>query len=130
DGPRRPRVVAVASHPERRLLVLTMILSAGLHLWLGISVLSKTNGLGLLSHSLPLQPPAPAATPIQIAQVIEIPPEEPPQEPEKERRPLRLGIEASTADTKTWLGFAEAEEHLVPVASEVEQAALTPDDVG
>lgn len=123
-------MVVNASIADRRLLWYSTLISAALHLWLGIAILRNEDwtdrlfggrALAEFAQSQPADDP-----PILIAEtLIEIPEEEPVPPP-----PLRLGIESSDAKTKTWLGFAEGEEHLVPVASEVEQAALTPNDVG
>lgn len=124
-------MVVNASIADRRVLWYSTLISAALHLWLGVAILRNEDwtdrlfggrALAEFARAEPAEDP-----PILIAEtVIEIPEEEPPPPPP----PLRLGIEASDAKTKTWLGFAEGEEHLVPVASEVEQAALTPNDVG
>lgn len=52
----------------------------------------------------------------------------PPQQPEERSRPplpVTLGIEESSLETQTWLGFADPVEGAGPLG-EVEQAALTP----
>ena len=132
-------MVAQASIADRRLLMYTTLLSAAIHLWLGVAVLrdeawvQRLFGGHALATALESAREINTDTPVEIDTVVELPPEPEPPEPVVEpevRPPLRLGIQDSDADTKTWLGFAEAEEHLVPIASPVEQAALTPNDVG
>lgn len=123
-------MVANASIADRRLLVYTTLLSAAVHLCAGVTILRDEAWVHRLfgGHALDAAMAEVGDTvdepPVEIETVVELP------EEREEPPPLRLGIQESEADTKTWLGFAEAEEHLVPVASEVEQAALTPNDTG
>lgn len=115
-------LVGTASIADRRLLVVTTVLSAcsAPVARRGGVAPESTWAFGMSGH-LPAVEQARSTTCGRVAPRRLIRSARPP--------PLRLGIEESEGDTKTWLGFSEP-EHLVPVASEVEQAALTPDDVG